>query len=474
MSALAAYRNPGWLLPLGAAGAAGAAAGLLGPAVLVLLAAAAACVAVLVRPREGAVLVGLASPLNNLAVLHVGDVLDLRFLQVLWLLLLLGLATRWALGRPALLAPPPAWFAACLAAVVGWQGLSMLVNGAGGQSLVEVVQLAGYAVIAWLVAASFGALPPSARSRLLLFAAAAGTLMLAASTACFALGLDWAYVVEASSSGAIDFVAPSVKVQEAAAGVKLVRMNAFNLSTVTTASVVACLLGPALAAALTARGRTRVLGGLLLAVCGAALLLTFSRAGWLVGAMVLIAVAWRAGPRRALVTGACLLALMLALTAVPQVSARFAEFSDPGEDSTSVHLGLWGTAIDYANGSPLFGSGPNSFVERTAKGAEEPAHNFVLEAAADTGWVGAGLVVGVVAGVLVWSFCRLADAPPLVFSAWTGLLGAVLMNLTMNGFREDMWWVWMGLTVSLAAARGGVKPHLRPVRSVEGRPACGY
>jgi O-antigen ligase len=182
-------------------------------------------------------------------------------------------------------------------------------------------------------------------------------------------------------------------------------------------------------------------------------------------------VSWRIGTRQLIAVVAALAVAVGALFLVPAVRGRLAEFSDPTEASTAIHFQLWETAIGFANEKPVFGGGPYSFVERTRRSDEsdQPAHNFVLEAAADTGWVGAAYTLAFVLALLRFGWTRLRGAPPIAFALWTGLLGAVLMNLTMNGFREDMWWVWAALVVAVGiqvdAAKRAAGPEEAPCAS---------
>jgi O-antigen ligase len=136
------------------------------------------------------------------------------------------------------------------------------------------------------------------------------------------------------------------------------------------------------------------------------------------------------------------------------VRGRIAEFLDPNETSTAIHFQLWRTAAGYANESPIFGGGPYSFVERSRNMidfADEPAHSFFFEAAADTGWLGAAYTTLLTLAILRYGWRRLRAAPVMEFALWTGLAATVAMNPTMNGFREDMWWVWGGLTIAVAS-----------------------
>lgn len=433
--------------------AAGGLAAVFGLQAFVAVGALALVCAAALKPREAALATALASPLNNIIVVHVPNLLDLRFTQVMWFTILASVLWRaFVLRRPVPMRMPPRWLTLGLAGLVGWHLTSALVNGQGVRSFVKVAQIGGFALILWLLAATFATLPAERRDRFLRTAAALAVLLLTLSIAYFALNLDWPITIDVSSAG-VQFLPPNYTVQFAETGVQLVRMQAFALSTVSTASLVAGLLGVALAAGLSLPGAgDRRWGWLLFWTCWGVLILTFSRAGWAIGALVVLLVMWRIGTRHLFAAVAAFLVVGAMLLLIPQVRGRLAEFGDPNEESTAIHFQLWQTAIGFANAQPVFGGGPYSFVDRTRVPGQtdQPPHDFVFEAASDTGWVGAGIIVALVLGMLGYGWKRLRAAPPIAFALWVGLLGAVLMNLTMNGYREDMWWVWAGLMMAVA------------------------
>ena len=245
------------------------------------------------------------------------------------------------------------------------------------------------------------------------------------------------------------------------------RLGIFNLAIVTTASLAASVLAVAVGAALGARERLdRLWGWVFVALSATTLVLTFSRAAWVLGVGGVLILGLRADRRRFFRLVPVVLVVVAVLLAVPQVSARVDDFFRADEGSTVGHVELWGEAAAMANAHPLLGSGPYAFMQRNGADAEaDPTHNFVLEAAADTGWPGAVLVVALAGGLLVWGWRRLRGRSLLAVSVWVALLVAVGMNLTMNGFREGPFWIWAGLLTALAMAPAAAGTHAAPVEA---------
>ena len=173
----------------------GVAAARLGGGVLFVLAGAAAAVAVFRRPVEGAVLLGLASPLDYLGVLQT-PWLDLRFLEVLWLVALARVAIGALVRRPVALVRPPRALERLLVVQVGMRNvLASVLGGAGFASFRETAQLAGFAVMLWLFAASWSALPEGKLRRYVRGAVAVAAVLVGLSLAEYALGLNLPYTI---------------------------------------------------------------------------------------------------------------------------------------------------------------------------------------------------------------------------------------------------------------------------------------
>lgn len=430
-----------------AAMVAGLAAAFFGIGALVVFFASAAGLGALARPREAAILLGLASPLDNLVVVQTGAA-DIRFLEVLWLLVVVSLLVRAALRRPVELAHPPRWLTALLVAMVAWTGVSAVVSGLGFSAYRETAQLAGFAVMLWLFAASFAALPADLVRRCVRGAAIVGIVLVALTLLDYAADANVPYTVLVVLGKSITFSPPALKSQVAASAVSLLRFGVFNQAIVTSASLVASTLTVALAFALaSSRGGDRLLAWVGVGLSGVLLLLTFSRASWLFALVAVVLVAWRAGAKRLFGALAALGVVGAGLLSIPAVSARLSDFST--ESSTLGHIDLWVRAFGAANAAPVFGNGPGSF----AATAGDPAHNYILAAAADTGWPGAAIVVALTGRLLAWTWRVLRPAPVIEFSVWVALLVATAMNLTMNGFTEEMWWIWGGLAAGLAMRR---------------------
>lgn len=434
----------------------GLAAALTGTAVLLVGMTLVVAAFVFVYPREAALPIALLTPVANIAVLEVPGVIDIRVHQLMWLTLIASLLVRALVRRPLPIVTPPRWLTFSLLGLSAWQLVSAVVNGGGVRALVEVAQIGYFSVILWLLAALVPTVPPERRAAILRAVGAVWVVLLVASIAYFGLRLDWPVETTYRLGSGLSFKAMGQKVTETGLSeLDVVRMGMFGHPAVSTASILAGVPAAMLALALgLRRGTDRTLAWLLFGLTCVVLLLTFSRAGWLFGVLAIVAILWRRGKGESLWAFLVLAAIGLMLLAVPQVSARVQDFSDPDEGSTKSHIKLWTRAIEYANAQPVFGGGPYSYSQRSINretGEALPVHNFVLEAAAETGWVGAALTVAFVLALLVWGWRRLSTGPPERFALWAGLLVTVLMALTMNGYREDALWAWGGLMVAVAA-----------------------
>jgi O-antigen ligase len=435
------------LAPAGVAIAAGVAGALLGAGASLAIVGALLCAGVVARPREGAVLIGLAAPLDNIVVVRTASA-DIRFLEVLWLLVIVSLLVRASLGHPLELRRPPLWLERILIAVALWGFVSAALSGAGFPSFRDAAQIAGYAAMLWVFAASFAVLEADTLKRYLRGAAIIGIVLVALTILDLALESQVPYTVTTDLGPSVTFAPPTLKEQVAARTVSLVRVSVFNQSIVTSAGLMATFLVVALAFALGSPSRADArLGWIAAALSGIVLVWTFSRAAWLFALAAVLLVAWRAGGRRFVFVAGGIGIAAFALSSVPAISARLTDFAT--ESSTVGHFELWNTAIGMANANPLFGTGPGSFGKITG----DLAHNFVLSAAAETGWIGAALVLALSVRLLAWGWKNLAEAPVVQFSVWLALAVSVAMNMTMNGFIEEMWWIWAGLMVALAMRR---------------------
>lgn len=233
-----------------------------------------------------------------------------------------------------------------------------------------------------------------------------------------------------------------------------------------------------------------------------ALVLSSVRGAWIgaaVAVLLVLAAVWRAeipGEERrrfvvlaAVWVGALVLAAAVS-SAVPQSGISVAErvsttVASPLGGSVSERLATWRIAARSIAEKPVFGFGPDSFLDlfrAHADGSwwsafghslsERDAHDLVLQYAATLGVPGALLALAAVAtslgGAARAAFARPARGSRLLYSAVfagvAGLFVALLGSLTMAGVAV---WLWLGVGVLTAArARTLDRPADALVRSL--------
>lgn len=424
-----------------------------------LVAILAIIVAWLDTPLYVILLVAL-TPLFDVGVITLGPV-DLQFMEIAWFLAFLVLFLRILVGRPVRVARLPLWVPMVLCALVLWDAAAAQLSVVPVRSMVEFAQTAYLGTVMYVTAIVLGAFDTRDRARLLLASAWA-------FLGIFAVSAFWHYVLMVSfpriivDSGGMSVAAGLIKTQAAGVGaVMLERFGLVNIGPVASAAVFVVVLAYAVGALLDTRAaRYRLLAFVVAAASGIGLLLTYSRAGWLVGVLVLWLLTLRAGPRKmaALTVGlGSLLGVVAAI--MPAVSARLQEFTDLSEGSFAVHVRMWVTAIWMTAVRPLTGWGPGAFreiapslgigVEFWPFMANQDAHNFVLQASAESGVIGAGLLL-----LLVLTLLGVTMRPAwqrgglLAFAPWVAAVGILLMDLTLNTFRTEITWVTLGILLA--------------------------
>ena len=160
-----------------------------------------------------------------------------------------------------------------------------------------------------------------------------------------------------------------------------------------------------------------------------------SKAGWLIALVqIAIAISWQPiSPtiKRNLI-------IVLVVGALGGFSLKYATYFERGATSVVARFDYWRAAVLTIKESPIFGSGPGTFMIRYRhhKPAEAEmarlAHNDFLQQASDSGLMG-GLAYG------VWSFGGLAilyrnhSGRPLASAIWIGLFGVTVQGLVEFG-----------------------------------------
>ncbi len=423
--------------------------------------------AVAARPREAVIALALASPFYDLAVIQIAGIADIRMLEVLWLVTAISLALRIQSGSETRFIAPPRWFTYAIAALATWFFLAAIVSGGGIRPIIEAIQTVYLCVIAYLVVGVVSATDAPELARWLRPWAIVMGLVLLVSLAGYVLGFQpVAQTVVHVPQMSIEYLQDSPLVQGAGSGyVQISRLSVLNLGPVGAAAILVGFLAVALSVVLTKTTHNNVRAAWLLLGSGSiVLLLTYSRAGWVlaVGAAAIVMLAAR---HRTATISLSLFILALSLVAsLPSVASRVEEFTNVGEGSYQAHARMWVTAAHMIAERPVFGWGPGMYAEKadamainswmaTDISADQP-HNWLLEISAETGVVGGILAVVFIGTLLVVTWRRIQGAPLPVFGLWVATGAYVAMNLTLNAFRTEMMWVWFGAIVGVSAWYG--------------------
>ena len=217
------------------------------------------------------------------------------------------------------------------------------------------------------------------------------------------------------------------------------------------------------ALAVHARRSERVCWLAVAALLSGAVLLTFSKAGWLL--VVLLASLWMltrvtAGTRLALAGGAGIALGVVVLLLDRLVTTFSVVFPNAREMSIDSRLGLWRAALSAFAESPLVGFGLDGFAAATAGRRTEGladlvrAHNIYLQTLVDVGIVGtvlfwAPLVVVYVAGLKTLLREPRPDRNPLhlglLLSATGFFLFGLVETLNVSNNYVNAYWLVFGL-----------------------------
>jgi O-antigen ligase len=214
------------------------------------------------------------------------------------------------------------------------------------------------------------------------------------------------------------------------------------------------------------------------ALCGLALLLSFSLGGWLGTGLAGLLVVGLLGGRRPLavllLAGVLAASILLAVAPVERLAGRL----DPTRGTALVRVQLWQAALELIREQPLLGIGLDNFLYRYAAllpptlGMEpnlSHPHNLVLQA-----WLQLGLLGVVALGWLLAAIVRSlgphlgATAAPTHRALAVGALGS-MVDFVAHGLVDNSYFlVDMAMIFWLTSAVAGVLPTSRsapdPVR----------
>jgi O-antigen ligase len=244
----------------------------------------------------------------------------------------------------------------------------------------------------------------------------------------------------------------------------------------------------AVALALLARGSARWLAWVSMLLMLGALLLTYSRGGYLAlaaeaGVLLVLAARARGVFRRHVVRAGIALALAFALVwaAAPldqlatKAWARAASIDNLQETSIQDHLDLWAVGARIAIDHPLLGTGPDSYAlvfpayradtlpavqaARLARFRPESPHNIYLAIASGLGLVALIAYLLVIAGSLRGVLRTLTGrmrGQVLAAALLAALIGHLVTDLFMTGDLSSEWlfWVLLGSAAALVRLAG--------------------
>ena len=235
----------------------------------------------------------------------------------------------------------------------------------------------------------------------------------------------------------------------------------------TTANALALFLGPLIAIAaglvlyVPAR-KVRLLAGAFLLVAGPAMLLTFSRGGFLAMAAVAVGLALSHQRRLWLLAGTAAVALVLVL--IPPIYTRVSvEFQNVGGTTffgRAGRLALWSATLQMLSHFPVFGAGLSGFADRIGPywNVDHPErfidpHNIVLNFWVETGVLGVIAMAWLLAVGFRWSWRGWRTGyelwRPISLGALLALVAVVVHGLVdVPYFKNDLsleFWIVLAL-----------------------------
>jgi putative inorganic carbon (HCO3(-)) transporter len=210
------------------------------------------------------------------------------------------------------------------------------------------------------------------------------------------------------------------------------------------------------------RGRLKLPLRLALLAASGFLLLTYTRTA-LVGAAIGLVVVGMVQSKRLLL--GLLLAGVCALALVPQLSGRFTSLADnstatgPSGNSLAWRLNYWTEVLPLARSNPVTGIGLN-MTQYNTSAAKQP-HNDFIRAYVETGLIGFGAYLGMLAALVGLGRRSVRAAPPrsLERGVAAGFLGCavafVAVSLTANVISNvvNLWYLFTFAAAASAVTR---------------------
>jgi O-antigen ligase len=400
------------------------------------------------------------TPMMNIGVFHIG-IVDIRISQLLWapilIVALINKAFYSGMNRTKL----DPRIRMILIILIGSSFLSIIPSDYPFISLRESLQLVYLTAIFIIIVVEVNSIQMLNKAIIVLLFSS--LVFIIFGFLKIILGYSIMPFIEINGLHSISFIkTPLVEQAAFTAGALFKRADAFFLGPVGTAAYLIPIIILAISLlydknSLTSTVRRTccfcsLLGSFLL-------LLTFSRAGLVILLLLLLLLSFlkRCISKELLIIFICI--FLIFIISVSQ-RARLLEITSLGEESTQEHLRLWKQAIVMFINKPMLGYGAGTFCFQkyfinvpyflSGKSIENLPHNMFLLMAAETGFIGLISLTLFLFMVIrnIWINLRREKIGYLYninLGLLLGITGVILMNLTMNFFAVEIFWMLLAL-----------------------------
>lgn len=188
------------------------------------------------------------------------------------------------------------------------------------------------------------------------------------------------------------------------------------------------------------------------------LILTFSRAGWIIFIIIFILYSRKSINIKKLL----LLAMVICmLYSIPQINNRLSQIFSTSENSNKDHFILWQIALKMGSEKPVFGYGLGTFIynvqnyqyiiqAQNAYTSSMDTHNLIFQTFAEQGFIGVALLLAFFIKYAGLAISKLKlDKENILTLTYCLFLSNILMSMTMNGFKKDSFWLILSLSSAI-------------------------
>jgi len=405
------------------------------------------------------------TPLAYGIVLRVG-ILDIRLVEVLWLLIFTKQFVLGLLRQEYLLIKTDIWKPAIMVIVV--TSLSVLVSSQPLISFRELLQQVYFLLALWTLATSFN--EAKRLNQAVKFLIIAATIMTIDGFISVYYGNSWLPWVTINAFSGFRVELSYLKSLEmiTTEGVAVPRLAAFYLPSVSTAAFLTQILLILSALVFNSdrvkSGLTRWLYWGALIMIGAAWILTNSRTAMVTLPALLLLAVFLHRRRSAIGLALLLLGIVLALVFTPSLS-RLKDAFILDASTNRGHLSQWLTGLRIFIDHPIFGIGkgmyyfasPNYGWLSSSKyflANQMLAHDLYIETIAETGFPGLAALSWFIYIILrdVWRALRRfskSSLYPLALGLFLATVAGFILSFTSNIHSRDFYWTILGLAYAV-------------------------